>query len=150
MQSPSQSQWCACKRVLRYIKSSLTKCMTFKPATWLSSEGYSDADWACDLVDRKSITRLCVMLGFNLLTWGSKKQKEVSRSSKKSEYRSLFTTATELVWIASLLHEIGISLSYRPKLWCDNQGAQHLLLILSFTLELNILKWTCIMFRIRS
>uniref|UniRef100_A0A803QDL5 Mitochondrial protein n=2 Tax=Cannabis sativa TaxID=3483 RepID=A0A803QDL5_CANSA len=114
MQSPTLAHWCACKRVLRYIKGTMTKGLVFKPASRLTLEGFSDNDWACDIIDRKSTTGFCVKLGDNLISWGCCKQRVVSRSSTESEYRSLSTTATEVVCIASVLKEIGINLHSKP------------------------------------
>ena len=70
---------------------------------------------------------LCIFLGGNIITWSSKKQNAVARSSTESEYRALASTATELVWIQNLLMEIGVPLQLTPPiLWCDNIGAQAL------------------------
>uniref|UniRef100_A0A803Q0C4 Integrase catalytic domain-containing protein n=1 Tax=Cannabis sativa TaxID=3483 RepID=A0A803Q0C4_CANSA len=76
MQSPTIAHWCACKRILRYIKGTLNKGLVFKPAPRFVLEGFSDADWACDIQDRKSMTGFCVQLGGNLISWGSKNKKQ--------------------------------------------------------------------------
>lgn len=47
----------------------------------------------------------------------------VSTSSTKSEYRALASTASEVLWIRSLLTELGISLFSTLVIWCDNQSA---------------------------
>ena len=62
-------------------------------------------------------------IGLNLITWNAKKQDTVSRSSTESEYRALATTAAELVWICQVLKDLGIFLSFAPKLCCDNVSA---------------------------
>ena len=99
----------------------------FFPASVLSLEGFSDADWATNIDDRKPMSGLCVFLGPNLITWSSKKQNVVACSSTESEYRALAATATELVWVQNLLIELGISLpATPPMLWCDIVGAQAL------------------------
>ncbi|XP_060965540.1 uncharacterized mitochondrial protein AtMg00810-like [Cannabis sativa] len=72
-------------------------CLVFKPADTLTLEAYSDADWACNLDDRKSTIGFCVMLRGNLVTRASRKQTAVACSSTESEYRSLSTTATKVV-----------------------------------------------------
>ncbi|KAH9647737.1 retrovirus-related pol polyprotein from transposon RE1 [Citrus sinensis] len=84
---------------------------------------FSDSDWACDHDDRKSVAGFAVYLGPNLVSWSSKKQAVVSRSSTEAEYRSLAHAASEVTWIKSLLGELSINLSSTPMMWCDNQGA---------------------------
>lgn len=66
-----------------------------------------------------------MFLGGNLISWSACKQKIVSRSSIEAEYRGLAAATPELIWIQSLLHELGI-LSSVPILWCDNLGASYL------------------------
>ncbi|KAL9451482.1 hypothetical protein AB3S75_013113 [Citrus x aurantiifolia] len=89
----------------------------------LNIDCFSDADWAADRGDRKSIAGYCVYFGPNLISWCSKKQGVVSRSSTESEYRALIMAASEVLWLKSLLTEIGISLVSTPVIWCDNQSA---------------------------
>jgi hypothetical protein len=62
-------------------------------------------------------------LGPNLISWSSKKQSTVARSSTEAEYRGLALTTSELVWLQSLLKELGQSRNQLPVLWCDNLGA---------------------------
>ena len=69
----------------------------------LSLEGFSDADWATNLDDRKSMSGLCIFLGGNITPGSSKKQNAVARSSTELEYKALASTAIELVWIQNLL-----------------------------------------------
>ncbi|KAH9782291.1 retrovirus-related pol polyprotein from transposon RE1 [Citrus sinensis] len=85
--------------------------------------GYSDADWACDIDDRKSIGAYCIFLGNNLVSWSSKKQAIVAKSSTESEYRALSAASSELTWLQSLFSELKIIKLPTPVLWCDNQSA---------------------------
>jgi len=78
------------------------------------------------LDSRRSRGAYCVFLGSNLISWSSRKQPTVSRSSIEAEYKSVANTATELLWIQSLLRDLGLQLHYPPKLWCDNIGATYL------------------------
>ena len=121
LHDPTTTNWVACKRILCYINGTLDYGISFCPTLVLSLEGFSDADWATNLDDQKSMSGLCVFLGPNLITWSLKKQNVVAHSSTESEYRALVATAAELVWAQNLLIELGISLpATSPVLWCDN------------------------------
>lgn len=65
-------------------------------------------------------------LGDTLVSWSSKKQAVVSRSSTESEYRALAHVSSEIAWIQSLLSEFGFPLPQTPITWCDNMGASAL------------------------
>lgn len=62
-------------------------------------------------------------LGSNLVSWSSKKQHVVYRSSTKSECRALALGKTEVLWIQALLTELKFKTETTPVMWCDNQSA---------------------------
>ncbi|KAH9744520.1 retrovirus-related pol polyprotein from transposon RE1 [Citrus sinensis] len=121
--APTVNHWQACKRILRYLKGTLHLGLQFYSHGVQSLDCFSDADWASDKDDRRSIAGYCVFLGSNLVSWCSKKQAVVSRSSTESEYRALALAASEVLWMKSLLTELGVSLISTPVIWCDNQSA---------------------------
>ena len=100
--------------------------LLFKPSSLFTLEGYSDSNWATNIDDRKSLSGICVFLGGNLITWSSRKQKAVARSSTEAKYKALSSAVTDLMWVQHLLTEIGISISQPMLLWSDNLGAQAL------------------------
>ena len=61
-----------------------------------------------------------MFLGNNLITWSSKKQTTVARSSTKAKYHSLAVGATELAWLRMLLCDFGVYLTSPLVIWCDN------------------------------
>ncbi|KAK6117407.1 hypothetical protein DH2020_048863 [Rehmannia glutinosa] len=123
LKNPTINQWIAVKHLLRYLKGTQHLGIEFKPSQRPLIEGYSDADWASNLDDRKSTGGHCIFFGGNLLTWTSKKQHVVSRSSAESEYRSLADTAADIVWLHSLFQELGIHFESPSVIWCDNVSA---------------------------
>uniref|UniRef100_A0A803PM38 Integrase catalytic domain-containing protein n=1 Tax=Cannabis sativa TaxID=3483 RepID=A0A803PM38_CANSA len=76
--------------------------------------------------DRRSVAGTCVYLGDTLISWSSRKQPVVSRSSTESEYRALAQVAAEMTWVQSLLKELEFPLPATPIIWCDNMGASAL------------------------
>ena len=101
---------------------SLTSSILLKPGRIFLS-AFLDADWAGDLSARRSTTGFIAFLGSNPITWATKKQSTVSRSSTKAEYQALASTAAELSWLRIFLQELHIYLLKPPLLQCDNLSA---------------------------
>lgn len=71
--------------------------------------GFTDADQACDIDDMKSIGAYYIYFGNKLMSWLSKKQSVVTRSSAESEYRALASASVEIAWIQSLFSQLNIN-----------------------------------------
>lgn len=84
---------------------------------------YCDADWAGEVIQRRSTTGFVIYLGLCPVSWQSKKQGTVSRSSTESEYRSLANTAAEISWVRHLLCDLKVKIPQAPLLKCDNLSA---------------------------
>ncbi|GAV83773.1 LOW QUALITY PROTEIN: hypothetical protein CFOL_v3_27218, partial [Cephalotus follicularis] len=111
-------------RISRYPKGNPRRGLVYRDYGHRRVEGFSDADWAGSLVDRRSTTGYCVFVGGNLVSWNSKKQSVVARSSAESE--AMAHTTCELMWVKQLLTEMGFVDSSPMQLWCDNQVAIHI------------------------
>ena len=126
MQQPTDFHWGAVKRILRFLKFSLSDGLRIHRSRSLLLSAFSDADWAGCADDRRSTDGFAVFLGANLVSWSARKQPTVSRSSTESEYKALANATAELVWVQSVLRELGVSQPRAPSLWCDNLGATYL------------------------
>ena len=126
MHAPSISDFTNLKRILRYVKGTVTMGVSLVQDTDCTLRAYSDSDWAGCPATRRSTGGLCTFIGQNLISWSSKKQQTVSKSSTEAEYMSLPETASEMAWISILLRELGISLPVTPELFGDNLSSIYL------------------------
>ena len=123
MDASRSPHYAAVLRILRYLKGTIFNGLHFTSHSSLTLQAYSNADWACDLTDRRSTIEYCYLLGDSLISWRSKKQTVVARSSTEAEYRTLATTTAELIWLRWLLQDLDVDCSIATKLHCDNRSA---------------------------
>uniref|UniRef100_A0A0A8Z4I4 Reverse transcriptase Ty1/copia-type domain-containing protein n=1 Tax=Arundo donax TaxID=35708 RepID=A0A0A8Z4I4_ARUDO len=114
------------KRILRYLKMTCSASLQVQKSSSMLLSTFSDAGWAGCPDDRHSTGGFAIFFGQNLISWSSRKQQTVSRSSIKAEYKSLANATAELVWLQTLLKELHIFQARSPVLWCDNLGATYL------------------------
>ncbi|RVW26608.1 Retrovirus-related Pol polyprotein from transposon RE1 [Vitis vinifera] len=123
MHSPTEEHMEAVYRILRYLKMTPGKGLFFRKTENRDTEVYSDADWAGNIIDRRSTSGYCSFVWGNLVTWRSKKQSVVARSSAEAEYRALAQGICEGIWIKRVLSELGQTSSSPILMMCDNQAA---------------------------
>ena len=126
MQNPNVEHMDAARRVLRYIKGSPGQGLLLKANSSLQVQAYCDSDWGACPLTWHSLTGYFVTLGGSPVSWKTRKQTVVSRSSAEAEYLSMAATTSELVWLKSLLASLGVFLSEPMKLYCDSQAAIHI------------------------
>ena len=126
MQDPAEHHSNALKRLMRYLRSSIRARIKFGPSGGLVT--FSDADWASDKVDRKSITACVGLIRGGPVFWASKKQSAVATATTEAEYAASAYTAKQGQWIAQVLRDMGFG-GYVAKnhqtveARGDNQGA---------------------------
>ena len=123
MHAPSEEHMEAVYRILRYLKSAPGKGLLFSKNGISNIEGYTDSDWAGDQTTRRSTSGYFTFVEGNLVTWKSKKQKVVARSSVEAEFRGMAHGVCELLWIRNILRDLGIEYATPMNLYCDNKVA---------------------------
>ena len=126
MHAPTVVHLCMVKRILRYLKKTIGRGIVMRRNGHTDIIGFSDSDWAGNTIDRRSTTGYCMFVGGNLVSWKSKKQPVVARSSAEAEYRAMAAASCEMVWLKNLLTDLGFSPTSPMKLFCDNQAAMHI------------------------
>ncbi|KAK3040310.1 hypothetical protein RJ639_028225 [Escallonia herrerae] len=89
MQNPKDVHLHAVYQMLQYLKGSPGRWFLFRKGTNMELEAYTDVDYAGSLTDKRSTSVYCTFLGGNLVTWRSKKQPVVARSSSEAEFHSM-------------------------------------------------------------
>ncbi|XP_068483246.1 uncharacterized mitochondrial protein AtMg00810-like [Phaseolus vulgaris] len=105
MHQPKEAHLQAALRIVQYLKGTLGRGILFKRNKSVRLEAYTDADYAESVVDRRSTTGYCTFLGGNLVTWKSKKQSVVARSSDEAEFRAMAQGICELLWLKIILED---------------------------------------------
>ena len=99
MHAPRDTNLALVKRILRYIRGTTAMGLTLTASPDTSLVAYSDTDWAGCPDTRRSTSGYCVYLGPSLISWSSKRQPTVSRSSAEAEYRAVANAVAECSWL---------------------------------------------------
>ncbi|GKD29678.1 ribonuclease H-like domain-containing protein [Tanacetum coccineum] len=126
MHDPREPHFLALKRILRYVRGTLDFGLQLFSSSTTDLVAYSDADWAGCPTTRRLTSGYCVFLGNNLLSWSSKRQPTLSRSSVEAEYRGVTNAVAETCWLRNLLRELHTLLSFSTLVYCDNVSAVYL------------------------
>jgi hypothetical protein len=126
LSAPTMNHFNAATRILKYLKTCPGRGLFFPRDSTLQIQAYSDADWAGCIDSRRSISGQCFFLGKSLISWRTKKQLTVSKSSSEAEYRALEAATCELQWLTYLFNDLQVKFIKPPVLYCDNQSAIHI------------------------
>ncbi|KAJ3704067.1 hypothetical protein LUZ61_007772 [Rhynchospora tenuis] len=126
MHTPIQTHYDAALRVVRYLKKNPGQGIVLRAVSDLQLYGYCDSDWASCPITRRSLTGYFVLLGDSPISWKTKKQHTVSRSSAEAEYRSMASLTCELTWLKSVLSFLGVTHVQPMKTFCDSQASLHI------------------------
>ena len=123
--APKESHLTAVKQIIRYVNGTPDYGLWYLKDSNACLAGYSDADWAKSVDDRKSTPGGCFYLGNNLVSWMSKKQNFVSLFTAEAEYITAGSCCTQLLWMKRLLYDYGIPQDTMC-MFCDNTSAINL------------------------
>ncbi|KAK1670754.1 hypothetical protein QYE76_058913 [Lolium multiflorum] len=123
MHAPRMSHLALVKRVLRYVRGTMDFGLHLLASSSTSLTAYSDADWAGCPDSRRSTSGYCIYYGDSLISWSSKRQSTVSRSSAEAEYRAVAHAVAECCWLRQLLQELHRPLATATLVYCDNVSA---------------------------
>ncbi|XP_019435861.1 PREDICTED: uncharacterized protein LOC109342305 [Lupinus angustifolius] len=126
MHNPSTTHMLALKRILRYVQGTIHFGLHLSPSPITKLVSYTDADWGGCPDTRRSTSGYCVFLGNNLISWSSKRQCTLSRSSAEAEYRGVANVVSESCWIRNLLLELHFPIPNATLVYCDNVSAIYL------------------------
>ncbi|GJZ61836.1 ribonuclease H-like domain-containing protein, partial [Tanacetum coccineum] len=126
MHDPREPHLSALKRILRYVQGTMHYGLKLFSSSTTDLVAYSDADWARCPTTRRSTSRYCVFLGNNLLSWSSKRQSTLSRSSLEAKYRGVANAVAETYWLRNLLCELHTPLSSATLVYFNNVSAVYL------------------------
>ncbi|CAM8919422.1 unnamed protein product [Rhodiola kirilowii] len=135
---PDPHLYCSVVGALQYVtithpelsyavnRGSINSGLVLRPCTDSRRVAFLDATWASDGDDCRSQHGFAIYYSGNLISWSSKKQDVVAKSSSDTEYRAIAFTATELIWIQQLLLELKALLTPPHIILCDNLSATYM------------------------
>ena len=122
----STTHWSVVKRVLWYLKGTIHLVLLLHKHSLHTLHAFANAAWAGNYDDRTSMSAYVIFLGSNPISWSSKKQNTMARSSTKVKYRVVASTATKVNWVQNLLHELNACTCFGPPMsYFDNVGATY-------------------------
>jgi len=129
---PNRSHFLLAKHILRYLAGTKTLALSFGApssslpsslAGYMQNVGCSDADWASDSMDRKSISGYSFFFEGSLVSWSAVKQKSIALSSTEAEYYAMTHAFKEALWLRVFLSFMNFPVPRPFPILSDNQAA---------------------------
>ncbi|GJY54750.1 ribonuclease H-like domain-containing protein [Tanacetum coccineum] len=126
MHDPHDPHFTALKHILCYVRGTLDYGLQLHISSTTQLSAYTDTDRAGCPVTRRFTSGYCVFLGHNILSWSTKRQVTLSRSSAEVEYRGVANVVAKTAWIRNLLCELYTPLFTTTLVYCDNVSAVYM------------------------
>lgn len=122
MERPTELHLNAAKRVLRYLKGTVSFGLFYRKGGKEELIGYTDSDYAGDQDDRKSTSGYVFMLSSGAVSWSSKKQPVVTLSTTEAEFIAAASSACQAVWLRRILQQLNLEPRKSTTIYCDNSS----------------------------
>ncbi|XP_061376199.1 uncharacterized mitochondrial protein AtMg00810-like [Gastrolobium bilobum] len=126
MEDPRYTHWKAAKRILRYVKGTISQGLHYSKSDKYKLTGYSDSDWCRDVDDRKSTAGYVFFMGNTAFTWVSKKEPIVTLSTCEAEYVAASWCVCHAIWLRNLLSKLEQGQVGATEIQVDNKSAVEL------------------------
>jgi hypothetical protein len=125
MERPTEMHVAAIKRIMRYLKGTLSLGIMYKKVSGdvLQLNGWTNYDYAGDLDDRKSTSGYLFMLGGGAVSWSSKKQPIVTLSTTEAEFVAAASCACQSIWLRNILKHLMVDQDHNTLIFCDNSSS---------------------------
>ncbi len=124
---PTCNDYRLAKKIARYLAGSAgAKLRMYDdagPGLPLRMTSYTDADYAGDKIDRKSVSGGILMVNGMTVGWHCKKQSAITLSTAEAEFVAASVGAKELLGVRELAGELGLPVTTPMTMYMDNQAA---------------------------
>ncbi|SGY38681.1 BQ5605_C003g02060 [Microbotryum silenes-dioicae] len=120
--APTQADWIAVKRIIRYLQGTVDWGLKFNHGGSTVFELYSDASWGDDMSTGKSIGAFVSILAGAAISWQSKQQSMVATSTTEAEILAASAAAKEAMWLRRLAADLELEQPKATLIWEDNQA----------------------------
>jgi hypothetical protein len=120
---PRKRLWKATQKIIKYLAATTELGLHISSGSNLTIQGYADADYAGDPLDRRSTTGWIFFIGSSPVSWKTAKQKAVTLSTTEAEYTAAADAAKEAIWLRDLFEELEVSKGVSPIIHQENQCA---------------------------
>ncbi|XP_060216784.1 secreted RxLR effector protein 161-like [Lycium barbarum] len=120
MHCPSEVHLKAAKRIVRYIKGTITYGVKFQKTKPVKLFGYSDSDWGGSTDDMKSTLGYCFSLGSVVFSWSCKKQEIATQSTVKAEFMAATTAVNQELWLKKIFVDLHMEPTGSIEMFMDN------------------------------
>jgi hypothetical protein len=123
--NPDIEHWKMVKKVLRYMQGTKDLMLTYRRSDSLEIKGYSDADYAGDQDDRKSMSGYVFTLTGGAISWRSCKLSIVASSTMYAGFIACFDATGHAIWLKKIIPDLKVvdCIDKPLKMYCDNQPA---------------------------